>query len=90
MITYFRHTLLMLTALLGHMTPPHRPAGHDLTAVQPVRTVRCEDRDCRGNGRRQQGFVYHCSSCDKSFNYCTSCKSYFPDGEEDKHKHSAA
>jgi hypothetical protein len=90
MITYFRHTLLMVTALLSHMTPPHRPPGHDLRAVKPVRTVPCEDRDCTGNGRWQRGFVYLCSSCDQSFNYCTACESYFPDGEEDKHKNSAA
>jgi hypothetical protein len=88
MITYSRHVLLMLTALLGHMTPPGRSPGHDRTAVRPVRTVRCPDRNCSGNGRWQGGFVYLCSSCNTPFNYCTACKSYFPDGEEGEHKHS--
>lgn len=93
MVTHMRRTLLMLIALLGVVNPPGTPPGNGPMAARRVRTVPCPglpSRNCAGRGRWQRGFVYLCSSCHQSFNYCAACKSYFNDGEEYEHNHPAA
>lgn len=90
MVTRLQGSLLMLITLLSQAMPPSEPPGNGAMAAPRARTVRCTDPNCRGRGRWQRGFVYLCSSCSQAFNYCITCKSGFPHGQEAKHSHSAA
>ena len=91
MVTRLQGSLLMLITLLSQTTPPSKPPGSGAMAAPRARTVRCPNRDCGGRGRWQgEGFVYLCRSCNKPFNYCTTCESDFPDGQEAEHSHPTA
>jgi len=90
MVTHLQRSLLLLITLLSHITPPVEPPGNGAMATPQTRTVPCPNPNCAGRGRWQGGLVYWCRACRETFNYCTACKSDFPDGEEDKHSHPAA
>jgi hypothetical protein len=90
MVTRLQGSLLMLITLLSQAMPPVEPPGNGAMAVPQARTVLCTNPNCAGRGRWQGGFVYWCRSCSQTFNYCTTCKSGFPDGQEAKHSHPAA
>jgi len=97
MLTHLRRTLLMLTALLGVIGPPHRSPGRKPVQFKPAQsesppaagpaTVRCPYRSCQGQGSRRKELVYKCGECNRVFYYCMNCKSPYPRGKEGEHEH---
>jgi hypothetical protein len=91
MVTRLQGSLLMLITLLSQAIPPGEPPGSGAMAAPRARTVPCTNPDCgSGRGRWQEGFVYWCRSCDQTFNYCTTCRTGFLDGQEAEHSHPTA